>query len=107
MAFRWQLNWPKLSITLPNYLFLLTSLCQKLAHVIAHFLGEQRRLLPGREMAAAVQLVPVNELGIETLGPTARRGHDLAGEDAASHREFDAAGVAFADDPGVLEIDAR
>src|SRR5262245_39345568 len=58
-------------------------------------------------MAPTIQLVPMNELGIETLGPAPRRRPEPAGEDAAPHRELDAASIALADDPRVLEIDSR
>jgi hypothetical protein len=40
-------------------------------------------------MTAAIELVPVDEIRIEALGPAPRRGDDLAGEDADSHGDFD------------------
>src|SRR5262245_10942635 len=57
-------------------------------------------------MAAAVQLMPMNKLGKNPLRPTARRGHNFPGEYAASHRKFDAAALALANDSRVLEVNA-
>jgi hypothetical protein len=69
-------------------------------------LREQGRLLEGREVAAAIELVPVDEIGVELLGPAARRREDLAGKQAASHRYvFDLAAVEA--DLCVLEVDPR
>ena len=57
----------------------------------AQLLREQRRLLERGEMTAAVELVPVDEVGIDALGPAARRGEDLAREVAAPDGNIDAA----------------
>jgi hypothetical protein len=65
----------------------------------AQFFCEERRLFKRSEMAAAIKLVPVNEIGKEALGPTARRGDNLAGENATSHRKIDAAAVVPGDIP--------
>src|SRR5262249_57708176 len=56
------------------------------AKAIAQFLREERRLFERCKMATTIELVPVNQLGEEPLAPTARRGHTLPREDAASHR---------------------
>jgi hypothetical protein len=74
---------------------------------IAQFFGEQRRLLERGEMAAAIKLVPVNELGKEALGPTARRGDNLPWEDAASHRKLDDTAIVPGGDSRMLKINAR
>jgi hypothetical protein len=49
------------------------------AETIAQYLREKRWLLERGEMAAPIELVPVNEPGEETLGPAAGRGDNLAG----------------------------
>ena len=51
------------------------------------FGSQQRRLLPGGEVAAAVELVVVDELGKRPLGPAARRLIELVGKDADGHRD--------------------
>src|SRR5256885_11444128 len=53
----------------------------------AHLLAEDLRLLPGCEVTALVDLVEVNEVRIDLLGPAARRLEDLAGEDGERHRQ--------------------
>ena len=55
--------------------------------------GEELRLLPGREVAALVELVVVDELGIRPLRPTPRGLILLARKDAHGHRDGDALGV--------------
>ena len=69
--------------------FLNRSRSAQRAKAVAQLLREQRRLLERREMAAAVELVPVDEVGIDALGPAARRRNDLPGKDAAAHRQLD------------------
>src|SRR5262245_62112966 len=58
-------------------------------------------------MAAAIELVPVNEPGEEALSPAARGGDDLAGENAASDRKVYDAAIVLARDFRLLEVDAR
>src|SRR5260221_2194710 len=48
----------------------------------SEFLGENRRLLPCREVPALLRLVVVNELWVGSLGPTPRSLVLLAAEDA-------------------------
>src|SRR6185437_10271913 len=56
----------------------------------AYFLGEQLRLFPGGEVAAAGGLVVVGEIGIARLDPATRGLPDLAGERGeADDRERD------------------
>ena len=62
----------------------------------SHFGGEDRRLLPGREVAAFVEPVVVNELGIGSLRPAPRGRIDLVGKGA--HR--DGYGDAFRGEEG-------
>ena len=47
------------------------------------------RLLKGREVAALVELVVMDELGIRTLCPTPRGGVDLIWKDADGNRDGD------------------
>src|SRR5262244_147636 len=77
----------------------------------ADLFGEELRLFPGGEVAAPVDLVVVDEVGVGPLGPAARRLILLAGEDARGHRDGHALGVEEAElvfpvqtrrrDPGV------
>ena len=53
-------------------------------------------------MTAPVELVPVDEVGIDALGPAARRGNDLPVKDAAAHGHLDDGGTA--DDVGILDV---
>jgi hypothetical protein len=48
---------------------------------------EQLGLFPDGEVAALVDLVEVDEVGVDLLGPAARRLDDLVGEDGVGHRE--------------------
>jgi hypothetical protein len=48
---------------------------------------EQLRLLPGREVAASVNLVEVCDVGVGFLDPAARSPEDLAGERGVADRE--------------------
>src|SRR5215218_6260343 len=59
----------------------------------AQLLGEKLRLLPGGEVAALVDLVVVDEVGIRLLCPTARRLILLAWKNAHSYRRGDSLGV--------------
>ena len=60
----------------------------------AHLVREQLRLLPGGEVAAAVELVVVDEVvRIGALGPAARGLVELVGEDADGERDRDVLGV--------------
>src|SRR3712207_2421995 len=59
----------------------------------AELLGEQLGLFPGREVAALVDLVEVDQIGVGLLGPTPRGLICLVGEDARGHRDGDALGV--------------
>src|SRR5918994_477084 len=59
----------------------------------ADLLTEELRLLPGGEVAALVDLVVIDEVGICLLCPTPRRLILLARKDAHSHRNGDALGV--------------
>src|SRR5262245_18314356 len=54
--------------------------------------GEQLRLLPGREVPALGEPVVVNQVGVGFLGPAARGGVDLVGEDAHGGGERDPLG---------------
>src|SRR5215218_9693692 len=51
--------------------------------------GEQFRLLPGGEVAAAVDLVEVGGVGVDLLDPAARGREDLAGERREGDRNRD------------------
>src|SRR5215471_10354648 len=53
-------------------------------------LGEDRRLLPRREVTALFRLVVVNEIRVGSLGPTSRSLILLAGKDAYRGRELHA-----------------
>ena len=53
----------------------------------ADFFGEELRLFPGGEVAALVDLVVVDEVGVGPFGPAPRRLILLAGEDADRHRD--------------------
>jgi hypothetical protein len=75
------------------------------AEAVAQLSCEQHRLLKCSEVTAAVELVPIDEMGIEPLGPAARRGNDLKGENAAAYGNVDDAGIAA--DSRVLKVDAR
>src|SRR5262249_43175966 len=57
-------------------------------------------------MAAAIQLVPVNELRKDALRPTAGSGHNLAWKNAASHWKIDPATVVLSDDSRMLKINS-
>src|SRR5215211_164221 len=59
----------------------------------AELRGEQVRLLPGGEVAALVDFVEMDELGVRLLGPAPRRLVLLAGEDGHGHRDLHALGV--------------
>src|SRR4051812_37259232 len=52
--------------------------------------GEQLGLLPRREVAAFVEPVVVDQLGVGPLRPASRRRVDLVGKDAHSDRDRDA-----------------
>src|SRR4051794_31650821 len=52
----------------------------------AELFREELRLLPGGEVAAPVDFVEVDELGIRPLGPAPRRLVLLTGEDRHGHR---------------------
>jgi hypothetical protein len=79
----------------------------------ANLFGEELGLFPGREVAAPVDLVEVNEVGIGPFGPAPRRLILLARKDAHGNRNGDALGVEEATlvfpvetrrgDPGVRE----
>src|SRR5499427_10723592 len=71
----------------------------------ADFFGEQLRLFPGGEVAALVDLVVVDEVGVGPFGPAPRRLILLAGKDAHGHRDGDALGVEEA--ALVLPIETR
>src|ERR1044072_5315486 len=60
----------------------------------AHLVGEQLRLFPGREVAAPVDPVVVDEVvGIGPLGPAAGRLVELLREDADGVRDRDRLGL--------------
>src|ERR1700693_4628511 len=59
----------------------------------SHLGHEKRGLLPRSEVAALVELVVVDQLGIGTLRPAPRGCIDFIGEDAHGDRDLDAAGV--------------
>ena len=59
----------------------------------AQFGGEELRLLPGREVAAFVELVVVDQLRIRLLRPAPRRRIDLVGKGAHGDRDLDAPDV--------------
>src|SRR5689334_2315209 len=58
-----------------------------------HFLDEQVRLFPGREVAALGEAPIMEQLGIGLFGPALRRLVDLIGEGADGHRNLDAPDV--------------
>src|SRR5690348_12337242 len=58
-----------------------------------HFLSEQQRLFPCREMAALVDLVEIDQVVITPLGPAARRLIDLAREDRDRGGQRDIDGI--------------
>src|SRR5262245_30468900 len=53
----------------------------------SHLFGEQLRLFPGGEVATLVDLVEVDQIGVDLLRPAARRLEDLAREHREGHRE--------------------
>jgi len=57
------------------------------------------RLLPGREVAALVDLVVVDEIGVGLLGPAPRRLILLARKDSDDNGDGDALGVEEAAGP--------
>src|SRR5215472_7558143 len=63
------------------------------AEARADLFGEELRLFPGGEVAALVDLVVVDEVGVGPFGPAARRLILLVGEDARGHRDGHALGV--------------
>src|SRR5215207_3968427 len=69
----------------------------------AELLGEELRLLPGREVVALVDLVEVDEVGIGLLGPGPRGLVELVGEDAHRRRDGDPLDVEEAE--GVLPVE--
>src|SRR5262252_6684867 len=71
----------------------------------ADLFGKELRLFPSREMPALIDMVVVDEVGVGSLGPTARRLVLLAGKDAGSHRDGHALGVEEA--TPVLPVQAR
>src|SRR5215472_1204459 len=71
----------------------------------ADLFGEQLRLFPGGEVAALVDLVVVDEVGVGPFGPAPRCLILLAGKDAHGHRDGDALGVEEA--ALVLPIETR
>src|SRR5262245_55691595 len=56
----------------------------------AQFLGEYRRLLPRREVAALFRLVVIDQVGVRPLGPTPRRYELLSGKGADGRWELHA-----------------
>src|SRR4029453_16891235 len=73
-----------LSSMMTCFLVLLARLCGSAQRFErgSEFLGENRRLLPRREVTALFRLVVVNEIGVGSLGPTPRRLILLAWKDA-------------------------
>ena len=67
--------------------------------------GEEPGLLPGREVAALVELVVVDELGVCPLGPAPRRLILFAREYAHGNRDGDAFGIEKA--AFVLPVETR
>src|SRR5881392_1658130 len=74
---------------------------------VPHLLDKQGRLFERREVAATLQLVPVEEIGKHALSPAARCAIDLAREDAAADRQLDDAGVVLWAQRALLEIQPR
>src|SRR5271165_3664537 len=60
-----------------------------LAETGADLADEQLRLLPGGEVAAAIQLAPVDDVAHHPVGPAARAPEDLLGIDAHAHRHVE------------------
>ncbi len=54
--------------------------------------GEELRLLPRGEVPALVDLVEIDEIRVDLLGPAARGREDLAGERGEADRERDLRG---------------
>src|SRR5262245_39253007 len=63
-----------------------TALAQRLEGC-SELLSEQLGFFPGGEVAAPVGLVEVNEIGVDLLGPAARRLDDFTREDGESNRQ--------------------
>src|SRR5690242_631513 len=59
----------------------------------ADLFSEELRLFPGGEVAALVDLVVVDEVGVGPFGPASRRLILLVREDARGHRDGHALGV--------------
>src|SRR5262245_23750549 len=59
----------------------------------ADLFGEELRLFPGGEVAALVDLVVVDEVGVGPFGPAPRRLVLLARKDARGHRDGHALGI--------------
>src|SRR5262245_62767201 len=74
------------------------------AEAVAEFLYEQSWLFKGRKMTAAIEFVPMNEIGIDALGQAPWCGHDFAREDAATHGNGDHG--RSASDAGIFQVHA-
>jgi hypothetical protein len=68
----------------------------------ADLVREELRLFPGRKVAAPVDLVVVDQVGVGLLGPVPRGLIELAGEDAHASRDGDVLGVEEAE--GVVPV---
>src|SRR4051794_8203640 len=93
------------SVVVWTLVLMTTSLSSQWAERCAQLLGEELRLLPGGEVAALVDFVEVDEVGICPLGPAPRRLILLAGKDAHGNGDGDALGVEEA--PLVFPVEAR
>src|SRR6266851_4385708 len=60
--------------------------CSDLAKASSKLFHKQIGLFERGEVAAAIQPVPINQIRIALLGPTARHAEKLFREDAAAHR---------------------
>src|SRR5215212_2036907 len=67
-----------------------THLLAKRREAVANLFREQLRLFPGREVAALVELVVVDEVGICLLGPTPRHLIEIVRKDAHGYGHGDA-----------------
>src|SRR5215475_9057412 len=83
----------KVRMSVPVWTVLMTTSLTQGLECGANLFGEQLRLLPRCEVAALVDLVEVDEVGIGALHPAPRRLVCLVRKDAHGHRNGDALGV--------------
>src|SRR5688572_16639998 len=76
------------------------------AETVAQLSCEERRLLEGGEVAAFVELVPVDDVRVDRARPAARYSKNFLREDAEPHGKVDAS-LVHPELVGVFAIDPR